>query len=325
MASLYCDIDLQEYFFLLEKESTLYTITDEFYDLTLNLEDDEILELVEKNPIAKYFMKRDSGNLYGDKMAFTKIQNEEYDDFATDLIILPNDADVNKIRQEEGVLALHIDAPFLDTQSVRFGYTINNEADCKFKCWDDVTKPRSFVPINSAIVIDNFLWNDKIKFHQENLENLYPLISGLVSDDLKVPFELLINIDNRKSGLKKNEAEEKCKKIKSNLEKITGKEFRVGISSHTNSKLFHSRVILTNHHFFWSDRGFSVFKNGRVPNSTFGNRNWVFLDIENYEGEIDKHQHFHHVKNISKSIDFNKKVNNDTIYNVGNYKNRLLN
>ena len=249
MAKLYCDKDLQDEFFMIEEESTLFKITDEFYDVVLNIEDEEIITLVQENPIAKYFLKRDTASIYGNIEDFIKIKNGDFLNFSNDILILNDENNVEQIRKTTGVLALKIDAPFLEDQKYRFGFTINKDRACKFKSWSDVVKEKPFVPINSAIITDNFLWSKKGDFHDDNLENLYRIITDLVPEDLLVPFNLLINIDFRYTGLTKKQGTEKINKVKKNLEKLTGKEFLVGISSHTNPSLFHSRVILTNHHF----------------------------------------------------------------------------
>jgi len=325
MGKAYCNSELSEFLFILDDTDPLFKIVSEFYDLALDLEDDEIFQLVQENPVANYFFKRESVGIIGDKDGFDKIDNQDYVPFSNDIIICDEAVNVSEIREKFGVLAVHIEDEFLSEQNFNFGYTIEPNQECKFKCWSDVVDPKPFTPVNAAILVDNFIWKNKADFHNENTENLYELIAKLIPKTLEVPFQLLVNIDFRNTGIEKQEAEEKLKKVKKNLEKITGKTVEVGISSHSNPKLFHSRVILTNHHYFYSDRGFTIFKNGKVKDATHGTRNWVFLGIENYVGEINKHHHNNLIRNLKQSTSDNETINTNAIYNVGEWKNRLLN
>lgn len=325
MGKAYCRNEVSEYFFILDENDTLFKIVSEFYDLVLDKGEDEIFELIKENPVANYFFKRESAGIISDKDGFCKIEEKDYLPFSNDIIICDEKINASEIREKFGVLALNIEDDFLLTQNFNFGYTLEPNKECKFKCWSDIVEPKSFVPINSAILVDNYIWKNTTNFHDENSENLYKIISKIIPSTLEVPFQLLINIDNRKCGIDKNMAQEKVKKIKKNLEKITGKKVEVGISSHTNQKLFHSRVILTNHHLFSSDRGFTIIKNGKVTSKTHGSRNWVFQGIDNFYGQIDKHLHNNQIRDLKISTEFNKKQNSNTIYNAGEWDNRLLN
>lgn len=326
MACLYCNSDLKDILFLMEEDEILYKMLDGFYDLVLNITDDEIFELIKENPIANYFFKRDSGSLLSDIDAFRKLDNKDYIDFSNDIIICEEDINTEEIRDKYGVLALQIDEQFLEYQNYNFGYTIESNKECKFKSWNDVVEPKPFTPVNTAVVVDNFLWSKKdCDFHNDNSENLYAILSKIIPKNLEIPFQVLLNIDNRNTGINKAEAQEKLKKVKNNLEKITGKTVEVGISSHTDPKLFHSRVILTNYQYFHSDRGFTIFKDGRIKASTYGTRNWVYYGIDNYVGEINKHHHQNLIRNLKTSTSFNERTETDAIYNIGTWKNRLLN
>tara|TARA_R110002073_G_scaffold57778_4_gene146611 strand:- start:417 stop:1394 length:978 start_codon:yes stop_codon:yes gene_type:complete len=325
MGKAFCRNEIVDYFFILDEKDSLFKIVDEFYDLALDIDEDEIFELIKENPIANYFFKRDTASIISDKDSFEKIDKADYLPFSNDVLLCDDTTDVVEIRNKFGVLALHLEDEFLNDQNFNFGYTLERDKECMFKCWADVIDPKPFIPSNSAILVDNFIWKNKAEFHNENTENLYEIISKIIPKDLVVPFQLLINIDFRNAGIEKKEAEEKLKKVKKNLEKLTGKAVEVGVSSHSNPKLFHSRVILTNHHYFYSDRGFTILKNGKIKDATYGTRNWVFYGIENYVGEINKHHHNNLIRNLKKSTNDNSSIDTDAIYNVGDWKNRLLN
>jgi len=325
MGRVYCQNEIVDYFFILDENDALFKIVDEFYDLALDIDEDKVFELIKENPVANYFFKRETASIICDKDSFEKIAKADYLPFSNDVLLCNETIDTDEIRNKFGVLALHLEDEFLNDQNFNFGYTLEQNEECKFKCWSDVIDPKPFTPSNSAILVDNYIWQKKSEFHSENTENLYEIISKIIPRNLEVPFHLLINIDYRNTGISKKEAKEKIKKVKKNLENRTGKTIEVGISSHSNPKLFHSRVILTNHHYFYSDKGFTIIKNGKIKDATYGTRNWVFYGIENYVGEINKHHHNNLIRNLKVSTEFNTGVNTDAIYNIGEWKNRLLN
>lgn len=325
MGRAYCKKDIVDFFFILDEDDFLFKIVEEFYDLTLDINEEEIFELIKENPVANYFFKRDTASLISAKDDFKKIDKGDYLPFSNDILLFDDNVNTGEIRNKFGVLALNLEDDFLDFQNFNFGYTLEPDKKCKFQCWADVIDPKPFIPVNSAILVDNFIWKNKTEFHKENTENLYEIIAKIIPEELTVPFQLLINIDFRHTGIEKKEAEEKLKKIKKNLEKLTDKKIEVGISSHSNPKLFHSRVILTNHHYFYSDRGFTILKNGKIKDATYGTRNWVFYGIKNYVGEINKHHHNNLIRNLKISTKYNASLDTDSIYNVGEWNNRLLN
>ena len=325
MGRLYCDNDLLDYLFLLDDDEILFKILDEFYDLAINRTEEEIIELVKSNPIANYFFKRDSGNIISDKDSFRKINDKEFEEFSNDILIVSETVNSEDIRKRYGVLALHVyDDPFLEAQDVFFKYSFKKE-DSKFNSWADVFKLHPITPVNTAILIDNFLWNNLDDFNSDNLDNLYEILANLIPNDLIVPFKLLIQIDNRDGRLLKEKAKEKAKKIEKYIKRTLDKVIHVGISTQTDSRTFHERVLITNHHYLYSDKGFTVFKNNRIKHVSKGTRNWVFFSIQKYIGELDKHHHRDVIKNVKKSINSNKKSESNTIYNVGYFENPLLN
>ena len=120
---------------------------------------------------------------------------------------------------------------------------------------------------------------------------------------------------------------EKLNKIVKNLRTKTGVNVEISLSTHTDivKDELHERVIMTNYHYIYSDKGFNVFKDKKIILSTKGDRNWVFKDVKNYYGQIRKHQHFQNIQLVKKRITQNQAIDNEVIFNIGNTNNSLLN
>lgn len=324
MQKVYCDQNLCE-LFLLEEEQTIYKIAEEFCDIVTDLSDEEIIDIATENPIISHFIKRESGNFYGDVKAFDRIKNQDYTTFLNDILILPDEVNVEVIRNEYGVLALHLEDPFPDKQNFHFGYSLYAEEDCPFKDWESIFAEKSLLPVNSAVLIDNFLWKDLSDFSSDNGENLYPIMESIIPKELKIPFKLTIVVQNKNGRFTPRNISEKIKKIEKNLKKRTRVDVQVGVVTQTDTKIFHERVLLTNYHYIYSDKGFSIFKNGRIKEYTKGDRNWVFLNIHNYEGEIRKHQHKKNINDLKTAIQDIERSSTEIIFTAGNLDNPLLN
>src|SRR5690606_21016021 len=128
-------------------------------------------------------------------------------------------------------------------------------------------------------------WKDVADFSSDNGENLYPIMESIIPKGLKISFKLTIVVQNKNGRFTPRNILEKIKKIEKNLKKRTKIDVQVGVVTLTDTKIFHERVLLTNYHDIYSDKGFSIFKNGRMREYTKGDRNGVFLNINNYEGK----------------------------------------
>lgn len=309
---------------LMEDEGTLYKILDEFYDVVIDIDEDKLFELLTENPILNYFFKRENASLIFDNGEFETLNNQEYDKLLNNIIILEDDVDVNKIRSEYGIMAIHNNDKYLENNEYNFGYSFNKRDKVK-KTWVDVFGVEKITPINSAIIVDNYLWSDHESFNDDNVNNFYPIFSNLIPKTLKISFHILMVIQNKGGAIIPKKAQEKISKFKRKLEKETGVEIEIGFVSQTDTSTFHERYILTNYHYISSHKGFTVFDKGRVKTETNGERNWVFKDIKNYFGEIRKHQQLRNISNINKLIAKNNKTESSTVFNVGNMDSPILN
>lgn len=305
----------------------LEKILNDFCDVYLDLDEEEILNLIEENPIFKSFSKREIGSVIPAKEDFENIKKFHYIPFLNDILVLNENFNTKKIRDDLGILAIKPDEiEYLESLDYHFGYSFQKDEKNDFNSWEDVFNLKPLEPINSAIVIDNFLWKNLDDFHDENLENLYPIFENIIPEKLKIPFHLSIITSNNKSLLSKKFIE-KLNKIVKNLKAKTGVDVEISLSTHTDTVKddMHERVIITNFHYIYSDKGFNVFKDKKIVLSTKGDRNWVYKDVKNYYGQIRKHQHFQNIQLVKKRISENHKIDNDVIFNIGNTNNPLLN
>lgn len=310
----------------MRENPTLFNTICEFYNLHLNLAEEDLIELIGNNPIVFQLVKRENATVIADQAAFEELKNGEYVLFLNDFLILPEEQDTVAIRNEYGILAVHANGEFFTENSYNFGYTIEDSDSCKFKSWKDVFGQKPITPLNSAILIDNYLWSNLDEFSRENEENLFPIIDHLIPKTLKTPFHLIFIIENGRGRFNPKNAEEKLKKVLKYASKQSDTEVRGAIVAQTDTKIFHERVLITNHHYFYSDKGVAVFKEGRLRNPTKGDRNFVFKDINNFVGETRKHQQLSIIRNIKKAIDDNKKATkNSVIFNIGDINSPLLN
>ncbi|SDZ93113.1 hypothetical protein [Bizionia paragorgiae] len=320
---LFCNEDiLEEILLMSEDHLTVYNIIDQFCDVVLNNEEEEIFELIKVNPLLKALFKRENAGLLADKGKFKNLAKEEYENFLNDILILDLNEDKTKdIRDKYGILAINLEETFIQNQNYHYGYSIDSTKST-LNCWSELFTEKPLTPLNSAIIIDNFLWSDVQKYSEENNDNIYPILNSIVPDTLDIPFHLMIVLQNKGGNLTKNKAKEIIKKMKKKITSKSGVE--ISLITQTDTKTFHERVILTNYHYIYSHKGFIAFDKKRIKNETNGDRNWVFKDIDNYIGEIQKHKHISNAHKVHELIKKNKLIDTNTIFNEGFVENAIL-
>lgn len=313
---------LEELIISNENHLTVYNIVDQFCDVVLNINEEAIIEIIKENPILKTLFKRENVGLIGDKEKYNLLAKEDYSNFLNDILLLNLSQEKTKnIREKFGILAFNLGETFIENQNYHFGYAIDNSAN-SIKCWSEIFNNKPIAPINSAILIDNFLWNEIAKYKEQNEDNIYPILENLIPKTLAIPFHLMIVLQNKGGQLQKEKAKEIINKIRKRIVRKNGLE--ICIVTQTDTSTFHERIILTNFHYIYSHKGFVAFANGRVKNETNGDRNWVFKDICNYVGQIRKHHHLNNALNVFKLIQANNKNETSIIYNQGNTNSPIL-
>jgi hypothetical protein len=326
---LFCEIgQLEEVLFFKDDYKYLSQIIEEFCDISLNFTDEEFLNSISKNPMLKKLFKRNSSSLIPDKESYKSIDNKDYSNFLNDILILDvKDSETKKIREEYGILAINIKENFLENQNYHYGFSIGLAPTSLKECWSELFKEPIIEPINSAIIIDNFLWTKISDYYQENTDNIYPILKAIIPKNLKVTFNLTIVLQTKDGRLERKKAKPIITKMKKAIKKDIGVNIEISIATQTDTAVFHERVILTNYHYICSHKGFICFKNKEKIKETDGNRNWVFKDIDNYKGEIDKHKHIKNSRNVYNLIKSNSEKEEkdlDTIFYQGEVLNPIL-
>lgn len=322
-----CSIDDIRYFIDSDKtHEKAYRMIEEFYDVILHdFTIDEIIEESKVNPFIKKLLKRENASIYFVENLSNEIQNAEYDKFLNDILILNDKKYVESIRNEFGILAFNKEDDFLENNSINIRFDLENENYDKFKSWTDLFETEKINPLNSAILIDNYLWNNLDDFAKENESNLYEIIASIIPKGLIIPFHLMIVVQNKDGRYTPNWLAPKVNKICKRIKKDTGKDIEVGIMTQTDTKVFHKRVLITNHHYMYSDSGFTIYDGKKVIKITDGIREFVFKDIDSYKGDPLKLKHVKVVKRVKKALDYlNSLRPNNTVFSVGNTKSPLL-
>lgn len=321
----FCSVNEFNELFIENSNEILERILTDFCDIYLDIDEHEVEMMRNENPIFKSLRKRDVGTILPAKNEFENINNNNFIPFLNDILVLNKNFNTEKIRNDFGILAIKInEKEYLERLDIQFGYSFNDNTDNKFKSWNDLFQTPIY-PINSAILIDNYLWGKLENFNDDNIENLYVIFENLIPKTLKIPFHISLITSNKDCRLTPKIAQEKINKVANNLKNITGKNIEISITTQTDTKTFHERVIITNQHYIYSHKGFTLFGNKKLIHHSNGDRNWVYKDIRNYNGEIRKHHHNDLKTNINKLISSNTRKPTNVIFNIGNIENPILN
>jgi hypothetical protein len=326
---LFCKLEqLEEVILFKDDYPYLSNIIDQFCDVVLDVAEDNFLTIIGENPILKRLFKRENATAKADKNNYENIENQEFKHFLNDILILDLENKKTKdIRDSYGILAINLNEDFLKNQNYQFGYSIGKSKTSLKKCWSELFSDKIIEPINSAIIIDNFLWGSISDYREENMDNIYPILKSIIPKNLKVPFHLTIVLQNKDGRLERKKVKPIINKMKKAIKKETNIDVELSIVTQTNTRVFHERVILTNYHYIYSHKGFICFKEKNIIKETNGTRNWVFKDIDNYINEIDKHKHQTYSRSVFELINSNKKEEDkdiDTIFYQGESVNPIL-
>ncbi|MCH5345878.1 MAG: hypothetical protein J1E63_02140, partial [Muribaculaceae bacterium] len=185
--------------------------------------------------------------------------------------------------------------------------------------WKDVFNAINIVPINSAVIIDNYIFNH----FDRRKQSLYSIIKELVPQNLKIPFHLTIFINNENGKVEKQKMEQVIKEIH---ELKLGATINVSIVAHTIKNETHDRHILTNYHLITSGKGFGVIDYRNVQENTKGEIVSTFHNIE-YMPAFTTHKHQHsQLLDWMKDIYVDRKgMNAIYAFEIGDkFENRLL-
>lgn len=290
---IYCSFSIFEDIFNKEdvEYSILLKILIEYSNIYLDISNDKIEEIMRNLPYQN-LIRRANLTLSSDEDLLNNIKDADFSKYTTDMFLLDNvDSRFTKqIRNEYGVFVLSYDEIkhiHEYNTSFRFWFLKNNKGTNN---WSDALSKKTITPCSAAIISDNYLFKRK-KYYKENL---YTIISKLVCKKLKTDFHLTL-ISKINHSFKKGVAESLIIEIEKKFKNV-----KVGIITHTNPKI-HERVILTNHHYLYSDKGFNIILDNNIKEQTKGSINWVYSNIKNELGVIYKEEHSEYLDIFKKN------------------------
>lgn len=157
------------------------------------------------------------------------------------------------------------------------------------RSWKDVFKKLKVSPINSAIIVDNYIFGSKsnnILGDNKLEDSIKNLISELVPSGLKDPFHLTFFIYN--CWEENQRPKEYLRKIIEKIKELRlDSEIRVSIIAHDSKDIIHDRVILTNYHLITLGYGFA----GMGNRNTWGEIVSILYNNESEESFTNKQIH----------------------------------
>lgn len=290
--------------------STVLSTIEKLGDIYIECDSDsELKSLAAINPIVNKLLKRPNRNIRIIQSISQEIKSPRADDIF--LLLPPDSKPYADYREKKGVLVtssltdMHVVddlctthfRPFnLLTDEQKRKLSKNGEEYEDISSWKDVLSTINVMPINAAIIIDNYLLSSNF---ERRRPSLYSLIQALVPSGLTIPFHLTIFLYNKNGELKKD----KMRKVISEIHELKlGSKIMVSIIAHTSSDTTHDRKILTNYHMITSGRGFGVMDFRGVKQNAQGEVTSTFLNIS-FLPPMNSLKHIHsHVLDWMKDI-----------------------
>lgn len=334
--TVYTTFDCLDEVLLFKEESQnhrlLYKVISDFSDVMINIEDDEFDRLIDNNPFVKSLVKRPDKKIYPLKPFFDNIENEDLSNFSRDIFILDKSKSFcDSTKDKSGILVLKTDSlsemtilARRESRSYEKGQkTEYTKDETSISGWPSYVENLKIKPINSAVLIDNHLFNN----FQSGKYNLVSLIGSILPKALKVKFNLLIVIDNREAKFNKEKLLNLKNEIQTELESLVDYEIDIGIVTHSIDEDFHQRVLITNYHIIKADYGFDCFDDeGKVKKSNDISTKSAYYTLKNDEGDAEIKIICRKLKSVKRLISKIQTSKSNIITNliVGDYSNRLL-
>ena len=311
---------------LSSSQAFLQKIINEYSDVMIDI--DEVEFELSKNPVIKSLLKRPHKKTYPLPSYFKNIESERLNEHPRDIFMLNvNDNARDALEAKYGILLLNennlnkIDIfrnRFRKTTSKGENSKTQDENGKEFSGWTSFTRSFNLYPINSLILIDNYIFSN-IKTGKSNLINL---VSSILPKTLNVDFQILI-VTNNSSG---KFTYENISQIKNDLEKrfneIRNYNIKVCIITHTH-KEFHQRLLISNYHLIRSDYGFNLFKDSTTMHSNEMEFLGNYYTLYHNEGEPEIKLVCKNLKAIKELIKKHSSTNPVELL-VGDCQNRLL-
>ncbi len=299
----------------------LYEIITKYSDVMIDIEDEEFIIKQKENPFINFLIKRPTKNTYPLRQGFfANVDNEDLSLYPRDIFLLDKDDEFCKNAMDRfGVIVINSNSlEKIQTLSKKYQksfdkgeeYTVHKEGK-KLQGWSAFTSNFNLAPLNSIVLIDNYIFNNI----NSGKENLLQLFGSLLPNTLESAFHILIVIENKDAKHSLNSLTPVHKYIEEELNKLVEYQVELCIVSHVYSEEFHNRILLTNYHLIKAQYGFDMFRNSKVNRTDEPEFLSVYRTIDENEGDPEIKTAEKKLRLVQKLI---KKINPETDLIIGN-------
>jgi hypothetical protein len=244
--------------------ANLYKLLHEHSLLFVDRTDDELLELVKKNPIINKLFK--DGRIKTNKDSFAKFGKEDailQEIHPQTLFFLDKTPDECKNLEEDFGLLFISKTELVQKAAWLFSWAVRNiqKSETIYKDWTFLQAFKH--PCNSLVIADNYVLN---KENTKNEENLVEVIKALLPKKLnKQVFHLTIIAHSKE--IDSTLLEKHYKFLNEKLSDRITFNYKIELTILLTSTV-HDRNIVTNYAWFNSGFGFTIFKNKLITENT---------------------------------------------------------
>ncbi len=328
LQTVYCSKDIFEDIVLSENDANelgiLYKVLRDYSNVVIDINEDEFLDEIKNNAFYKAFIKREASEFITLPDFFNNLEEENLENFPTDVFLVDKPIEFTSgIRANKGILVLNSgELDIINKMHQPLTCKFSKGSKGKFSAWTELFDSKDMHPINSAVIIDNYLFND---YQVYRSDNLLKILTSLIPRDLSIPFHLTLLYENNEVKYKQERVVNIIKDLKGFIVRELGIDIEIGIIAFIGEQQFHHRAILTNNYFISSDRGFNIFIGDHIKNDSFVRINWVYDSVCTELGEILKKIHSDYLEEVKKVIAKCMRIESNLIFAAGHLENRLLN
>jgi hypothetical protein len=279
----YCTLEALEEIYAFQDEQpydTLHQLLETHHHICVHLPDDEFDTQLAANKCLLYFAKRASTRK-GYDLSNTAIPYQQTvamtassELAGTVFVVDDNPATCAQWSADYGVCIVSNQDPAaaeyltqeLARKEIRIAKSYRNTVSGVERTgWYSALNPRlkawQASPLNSLVIVDNYLLGDKGDKLATGKENLISLLDTLLPDALSIDFHLLIVTNNESGFLKARN----LNLLADSIRKVLNRTYRIEIGVVTRDDApEHRRVLVSNYYFGASHHGFACFK-GHTP------------------------------------------------------------
>ncbi|WP_035558184.1 hypothetical protein [Hymenobacter sp. IS2118] len=267
---VYCSLEaLDEIFDDPTAFADLYHIVRDYHDVVLNLPEEALEKAMLSNPYVRSLFKRGTYGVDCETEFYGGLPDDLAAITAGGLFILDQAPDVcARLSSRHGICVLSVQDPTPAQTLTTHYYRQMEKADAyevadagqTQERWPALLAPLGKLPMNSLLLVDNYLFSS----FKEGKRNLLSLLDGLLPSTLHEEFHLLLVTTNPRNVLNPEVLAALFTEMRTTLNRPY--TIVMGLLTHGDTdRRFHRRAWVSNYHFGSSDRGFACFgEDGRV-------------------------------------------------------------